>query len=137
MIRLRVAPSPTPYLGSFDLAVFDPSSPSYDPSKEKLPLLLNVPRLVLQGETAFSYDRNGLPTFVVAGTETIIRSERPQTSKQYLVMVTRTFPLAGSGFPESTELAGDDVTMEGSGCGQRPAGSCPARSSPWTASPTS
>src|SRR5262245_45902253 len=44
-INVHVAPSPTPYVGSFDPAVFDPVSPSYDPSKERLPLLLNIPPL--------------------------------------------------------------------------------------------
>jgi hypothetical protein len=37
------------YVASF--ATFDPVSPSYDPSKEKLPLLLNSPGLTLRGET--------------------------------------------------------------------------------------
>jgi hypothetical protein len=111
IIVLRV--SPGPYIGSFDPAVSNPSSPSYDPGKERLPLLLNIPRLVLRGSTVISDDENGLPTLVVTGTETVIRSDRPQASKQYLVIVTRTNPLASSGFPESLEMSGDDVTIEG------------------------
>lgn len=113
VIVVAIAASPTPYIGSFDPAVFDPSSPSYDPGKERLPLLLNIPRLVLRGGTVISDDENGLPAFVTSGTETTIRSDRPQAPRQHLVMLTRTFPLAASGFPQSIEMAGNDVTIVG------------------------
>jgi len=113
IITIIVAPSPTPYVGSFDLAVFDPANPSYDPTKERLPLLLNVPRLKLLGGTHLLPSGDGLPLGVVQGTQTIIRSDRPQTQKQYMIMVTRTVPLASSGFPVSQEMAGDDVTITG------------------------
>jgi hypothetical protein len=39
------------YVASFEPATFDPVSRSYDPSKDKLPLLLNTPGLTLRGET--------------------------------------------------------------------------------------
>jgi hypothetical protein len=44
------------YVASFEPATFDPVSPSYDPSKEKLPLLLNTPGLTLRGETVIGDD---------------------------------------------------------------------------------
>jgi hypothetical protein len=113
VIQIHVAASSTPYVGSFNTAVFDPASPSYDPRKEKLPLLLNIPALVLRGETELTQTSDGLPDAVVPGTETIIRADQPQGQKQYLVMVTRTLPLAGSGYPETLEMAGDDVTILG------------------------
>jgi hypothetical protein len=100
-------------VGSFDPAVFDPVSPSYDPSKERLPLLLNIPRLNLRGGTALAEGEDGLPAAVVQGTETTIRSDRPQTQKQYMVMATRTFRISSSGFPEPEEWAGDYVTITG------------------------
>jgi len=113
MINLHVASSPTAYVGSFDPAVFDPASPAYDPTKEKLPLLLNIPRLKLRGETRVLLDRSGLPSLIAQGSETVVRADRPQGAKQYLVMVTRTVPLSGSGFSELEEMAGDDVTISG------------------------
>jgi len=58
----------TPYVGSFDPAVFDPVSPSYDPSKERLPLLLNIPRLNLRGGTLLVEGEDSLPEFIVQGT---------------------------------------------------------------------
>jgi hypothetical protein len=112
-INVHVAPSLTPYVGSFDPAVFDPVSPSYDPSKERLPLLLNIPRLNLRGETRLVEGEDGLPAAIIQGTETTIRSDRPQTQKQYMVMATRTFRISSSGFPEPEEWAGDDVTITG------------------------
>lgn len=109
VITLNVAASPTPYVGSFEPAVFDPSSPTYDPSKEKLPLLINIPNLKIQGGTTLVKDDDGLPESVVPGTETIIHADRPQGSKQYMVLITRTHPLED---PE-TEMAGDNVTITG------------------------
>jgi len=111
MIHIQVAAGT--YVGSFEPADFDPLSPSYDPSKEKLPLLLNTPGLTLRGETVIVADEDGLPSSIVDGTATIIRPSRAQAQKEYLVMVTRTRARAGSGFPEATEMAGDDVTIAG------------------------
>src|SRR5262245_37539638 len=99
MIHIQVAAGT--YVGSFEPADFDPLSPSYDPSKEKLPLLLHTPGLTLRGETVIVADEDGLPSSIVDGTATIIRPSRAQAQKEYLVMVTRTRARAGSGFPEA------------------------------------
>lgn len=109
IINLHVAASPGPYVGSFDPAVFDPSSPTYDLSKEKLPLLINIPNLKLHGGTTLVKDDDGLPESVVPGPSTIVVADRPQGSKQYLMLITRTHPLED---PE-TEMAGDNVTITG------------------------
>src|SRR5262245_14767879 len=111
MIHIQVAAGT--YVGSFEPADFDPLSPSYDPSKEKLPLLLNTPGLTLRGETVIVADEDGLPSSIVDGTATIIRPSRAQAQKEYLVMVTRTRARDGSGFPEKMDMAGDDVTLAG------------------------
>ena len=112
-IIVHIAPSAAPYVGSFDPAVFDAASPLYDPSKEMLPLMLNIPRLDLRGGTRLLEDADGLPSTVVPETVTMLRADQPQGGRQYLVMVTRTNPVPGSEFPESLEMAGDDVTITG------------------------
>lgn len=112
-ITIKVARSATPYVGSFDAATSDPASPSYDPTKEIFPLILNVPCLELRGETCLEYDERCLPVGVVDGTETTIRANRPQASRESMILVTRTLALASSGFPENTEMAGDRVAISG------------------------
>jgi hypothetical protein len=103
-IVVHVAPSPTPYVGSFGSA---------DPSKERLPLLLNVPKLKLKGGTRLVVGPDGLPTAVVAGTETTLRGDLPQGPRQYFVLVTRTKAKADSGFDVGREMAGNDVEISG------------------------
>jgi hypothetical protein len=113
-IDLQVAPSLTPYVGSFDPAVFDPASRSYDPSKEKLPLLLNIPRLNVHGGTRLVVGDDGLPSLGMGRYHTIVRADRPQGPKQFIVMVTRTLPVTDRRvFPPPPEMAGDDVTITG------------------------
>ena len=73
----------------------------YDPSKEKLPLLINIPNLKLRGGTTLVRDDDGLPESVVPGPSTIVVADRPQGSKQYVVLISRTHPLED---PE-TEMA--------------------------------
>jgi len=81
--------------------------PSDDPALETLPLLLNVPRLKLQG--ALRFNSTGQ---IVPGTETILRSTTRQLEKQHMVVVTRTNSTIS--FPNPTfEWAGDAVTISG------------------------
>jgi hypothetical protein len=98
--RINVHVAAGTYVGSF--------SPSSDPLTEKLPVLLNVPQLNLKG--ALGFDSAGQ---IIEGTETILRASTVQGSKQHMVVVTRTNPIAGSEFPESLEMAGDSVTISG------------------------
>ena len=97
-INLHVAAGT--YVGSF--------APSADPLMETLPVLLNVPRLYLRG--GLQFDKAG---DIVPGTETILRAATRQGPRQHMLVVTRTNPTAGSGFPGSLEMAGDAVTITG------------------------
>jgi hypothetical protein len=101
------------HIGSFDPAVFDPGSPSFDPTKERLPLLLNISRLQMVGGGELAVDEQGLPVSMAPGTAVTLRADRQQGTKQYLVLVHRSRPLPGCGYPEGFEMAGDDVTIRG------------------------
>ena len=101
------------YVGSFNAAVFDPATASYDPSKEELPLLLNVSGIELRGATQLTDDAGGLPVAVVDGTATTLRADVRPGPQQYLVLITRTFARSDSGFPEGLAMAGDGTTVSG------------------------
>jgi hypothetical protein len=98
-IVVHVAPSATPYAGSFDPQLTDPS-------KERLPLVLNVPKLKLIGGTVLAMGADGLPSGVAPGTGTTLRSDLPQGARQYLILIART-TMAG------VEMDGNEVTVEG------------------------
>lgn len=88
------------YIGSF--------VPTGDPLIEMLPIILNIPKLNLKGELRFNENGD-----VIEKTDTIVYPATRQGSKQHMLVVTRTNPIAGSAFPESLEMAGDDVTISG------------------------
>ena len=91
------------YVGSFETP-----TPA---GMETLPLLLNIPRVRLEGALRFD------PTFdmVVPGTQTIVRAFAAQAGKQHMLVVTRTNPIPSpvSPFPPSLEMAGDSVIISG------------------------
>lgn len=82
-IVIHVAPGT--YVGSY-------SPPSSAIQMELLPIVLNMPNVVLSGATVLAIDAQGLPTGVVAGTpETILTSADPLgSSKQMLVAIIST-----------------------------------------------
>jgi hypothetical protein len=111
MINVHVAAGE--YIGSYDPAVSNPLSPSYDPSMETLPLLVNVPQMQMIGETVLLLDDEGRPLSVFPAGATILRATTRQGPRQHLVVITRTLPKAGTVFPASLEMAGDSVRIAG------------------------
>jgi len=95
-IVVHVAPGT--YMGSYD-------SPGSNKRLELLPIVLNVPNVVLSGATALALDAQGLPTGIAPGTaETILASTDPLASRlQTLVAIVST----------TDGGVGNDVTVTG------------------------
>ncbi len=83
--RIIIHVAPGTYMGSYDAAAL-----GSDPDLEILPIILNVGKLALQGETALTEDGRGLPTGTQTGTETAITSDRPLALGQSLLLITPT-----------------------------------------------
>jgi hypothetical protein len=74
------------------------------PTIEALPLYLDVPNLVLHGETILTDDADGLPTGFVHGTETTLVANPPLSGEEQALIVIG---------PTSSGLSGNGVTVDG------------------------
>jgi hypothetical protein len=86
------------YVGSYDAAALG-SNPDF----EILPIILNVSKLALRGETSLIEDDGGLPTGTDTGTETVITSDVPLALGQSLLVVA----------PTTDGMEPNDVTVSG------------------------
>ena len=90
-IVIHVAPGT--YMGSFD-------SPGANKQLELLPVVLNMPNVVLSGATVLALDGRGLPTGVMPGTrETILASTDPLDSYKKTLVANRSHHGWGCGRP--------------------------------------
>ena len=97
--RIVIHVAPGAYLGSKENAVLN-KNPRY----EALPLLLNVPNLTFAGSTALTTDAQGLPTGIVSGTETLLKTvDYTGSYGDSLVLISRT----------TDGGVGNDVTVSG------------------------
>jgi hypothetical protein len=86
--RIIIRVRPGTYAGSYE-----PSDLARDPRLELLPIVVNVPKLSLEGATEFEEDEDGLPTGTYSPeSETLITTvaERPLTRGQVLVLIAST-----------------------------------------------
>ena len=97
-LEIRVAPGE--YIGTYseaDLAA--------DETLEALPIILNVPNLILQGSTTPELDDDGRPTGEVTGPETVISSVEPLAPFDFEILLFITDTTDG--------MAGNQTTIEG------------------------
>ncbi len=83
--RIIIHIAPGTYVGSYDAAAL-----GGNPALEILPIILNVGKMTLRGETTFTHDDGGLPTGTEAGTETVITSDRPLALGQSILLIAPT-----------------------------------------------
>ncbi len=86
------------YVGSYDAARL-----ASNPNLEVLPIILNVPQLVLRGGTVLDEDSLGLPTGTDAESETIITADRALGLGQSLLLIA----------PTTDGMDGNRVTVAG------------------------
>lgn len=95
-IRIHVASGA--YVGTYEQKDFR-DHPEY----EVLPIILNVPRLRVVGDTGLDLDKEGLPVGAKAGTETVLRPKGALGGAQSLFLITRT----------QDGSVGDDIVVSG------------------------
>jgi hypothetical protein len=83
--RIVIHVAPGTYVGSYDAAAL-----RNNPDLEILPIILNVSKLALRGETTLTEDDRGLPTGTETDTETVITSDRPLALGQSLLLIAPT-----------------------------------------------
>lgn len=102
--RIIIHVAPGNYVGTFNTNPLDNNG-----NKEVLPIILNVPDLMLAGATVLEHDLQGLPTRAANGPQTKLKSSNlTDGAHQALVLVTRT----------TDGSAGDEVTVTGISFGE-------------------
>src|ERR1043166_6751220 len=84
--RIIIHVAPGAYLGSKENSVLN-QNPRYEP----LPILLNVPNLTLAGATVLTLDARSLPTGVLPGTESLVKTlDYTSSFGDSLILISRT-----------------------------------------------